>query len=198
MKRRAASWRLLFVPFILASALYLGRHIVMAELGRRLVVEDPIAQADAAVLLAGDSAGERLHAAAKLWRDRVVPRIYVSGPPGIYGINEADAAIQFALRAGYPAEAFIAAKNTGRSTVEEADQLLPMLRAQPGRRLAIVTSNYHTPRAARVWRAKAPEFDIRIVAAPCASYQADAWWTTREGQKIFLVEGVKTIASWSG
>ena len=198
MKRHAARLRLLFVLFILASALYLSRHIVMAELGRRLVVEDPVALADAAVLLAGDYEGERLQTAAKLWRDHVVPKIYVSGPSGIYGINEADAAIQFALRAGYPAEAFVVAKNTSRSTAEEADQLLPMLRAQPGRRLAIVTSNYHTRRAARVWRAKAPDFDIRIVAAPCAIYPPDAWWTTRDGQKTFLFEWEKTIAAWAG
>ena len=196
MTRRAAR-RVVLASLAIVCAAYFARHALFAGFGRFLIIDDGPGLADIAVVLAGDSAGDRILTAAALWKKGLIGKVYVSGPPGMYEINEADAAIQFALRRGFPAEAFVAAKNDARSTAEEADRLLILLRAQPGRRLSVVTGNFHTRRAARIWRAKATGFEVRIVAAP-SRYQPDSWWTDRENQKIFLIEWQKTVAAWVG
>ena len=54
-------------------------------------------KADIAVVLAGDYWGHRLFNGAELVKQGYVPLVLVSGPPGFYGVNEADAAIQFAV-----------------------------------------------------------------------------------------------------
>jgi uncharacterized SAM-binding protein YcdF (DUF218 family) len=64
------------------------------------------------------------------------------------------------------------------------------------RRLLLVTSDFHTRRAARMYRNQAPELEITVVAASDKYFSAEGWWHTREGQKIFLYEWMKTAAAW--
>jgi hypothetical protein len=44
----------------------------------------------------------------------------------------------------------------------------------------------------------APDLDIHMVGAPDRYFTPEAWWKTREGQKTFVQEWAKTIASWFG
>jgi uncharacterized SAM-binding protein YcdF (DUF218 family) len=62
----------------------------------------------------------------------------------------------------------------------------------------LVTSDYHTARAARIYRAAAPDLDMRVVAAPDNYFRADGWWHNREGRKTFVVEWLKTVANALG
>jgi uncharacterized SAM-binding protein YcdF (DUF218 family) len=61
-----------------------------------------------------------------------------------------------------------------------------------------VTSNFHSARAARIFRAAGPEFDIRTVAAPDKYFRPESWWRNREGQKLFFMEWSKTFAGLLG
>jgi uncharacterized SAM-binding protein YcdF (DUF218 family) len=61
-----------------------------------------------------------------------------------------------------------------------------------------VTSNYHTRRAGRIFRSKAPDLEIHMIAAPDRDFTPDGWWKTRQGQKVFLDEWIKTVATWFG
>jgi uncharacterized SAM-binding protein YcdF (DUF218 family) len=62
----------------------------------------------------------------------------------------------------------------------------------------LVTSNYHTARAARLLRKYAPGIDVLAVPASDPAFTPDGWWKTREGQKMFFYESVKTIATALG
>ena len=170
----------------------------LSALGRRLVRDEGPANAEIAVVLAGDFYGNRILRAAELVKQGYVPAVLVSGPHMLYGFYECDLAIPFAVKRGYPESWFIRAPNEALSTRDEATAILADLRRRGVHRFLLVTSDFHTARAARIYRAAAPDLDMRVVAAPDEYFRADSWWHNREGRKIFLVEWLKTVANALG
>jgi uncharacterized SAM-binding protein YcdF (DUF218 family) len=171
---------------------------ILGALGSYLVSAGPPEKADIAVVLAGDSAGNRIRKAGDLVRAGYIPRALVSGPAGIYGFYESDLAIQFAEKAGYPASYFLAFQNHGLSTKDEGEAVVAELRRLGTHTFLLVTSDYHTRRAGRIYRALAPDLRFSVVAAPDQHFSADGWWKNREGRKTFAFEWMKTIAEWFG
>jgi uncharacterized SAM-binding protein YcdF (DUF218 family) len=200
--RRSFLLKSLLAFLLLGAVVYLSRDVWLAAFGRALVHDDGAAKADIAVMLAGDYWGHRLTKAAELVRQGYVPRVLVSGPPGFYGVNEADAAIQYAIGKGYPAEWFIPLRHTALSTREEAVVVLDALRQRNIHSFLLVTSNYHTARARRIYlsaehlRGGGP--DMRVVASGDQFFTAGDWWRNREGQKTVFMEWTKTLTSVFG
>lgn len=196
-KRRAGRGRsiaLFGLLLLLAFIGYATSSLWMAWMGRTLVSQDPAAPADIAVLLAGDMYGERMATAASLVESKLVPRVLVSGPHGVYGTWESDLAIDWAVKQGRPREWFVPLHMDADSTVEEVNALIPWLREHQMKRIIVVTSNFHTRRSREIWRSLAKDFDVRLVAAPCREFDPDQWWRSRRGRKTFLLEWQKTFA----
>lgn len=194
-KSRGFRWLVLIA---LAAAFLAAYPVWLAALGNFLVKAEPPFPADLVVVLAGDGHGNRILKAAELVRQGFAPKVLVSGPGGVYGLHECDLAIPFAGKRGYPAAWFIPLPHDGYSTVEEAQVVLQELRRRQVRRFMVVTSDYHTRRAGRVYRSLAPPAEVRIVAAPDRFFRADSWWRTRQGRKLFVLEWQKTLANWVG
>ncbi|MGO4885267.1 MAG: YdcF family protein [Bryobacteraceae bacterium] len=188
----------ILVLAVVAVLLWATHAWWMAALGCALVHDDGPAKADMAIVLAGDYSGNRVVRAAELVKQGYVPKVLVSGPDMLYGFYECDLAIPFAVKRGYPESWFIRAPNEALSTREEAAAILPDLRRRGVHRFLLVTSDYHTARAARIYRAAAPDLEFRVVAAPDRYFRADGWWHNREGQKTFLIEWMKTVANALG
>ena len=195
-------YRLLFAIVALAAIVYATSGVWLAALGRGLIYNDGPGKADIAVVLAGDYTGGRIVAAAELTRKGYVPLVLVSGPPGFYGLNEADAAIRFITAKGYPAAWFVPLRHTGLSTQAEAGFVLNDLQRRGVHSFILVTSNYHSRRARRLFlkaekkRGGGPE--LRAFAAPDGRYDPAAWWRSREGRKIAFLEWTKTVTSLFG
>jgi uncharacterized SAM-binding protein YcdF (DUF218 family) len=183
---------------LLAATLFFARRVWLRALGEALVSAEGPKPADAVLVLAGDYLGDRILKGAELVRSGFAPRAVISGPAGYYGHYECDLAIPFAVARGYPAEYFVRAPNRAHSTVEEAEAVLPLLRKMGVRSYLLVTSNFHTRRAGRVFRARGPDLEVRVVAAPHRDFAPDTWWFTREGCKYFLIEWQKTLATAAG
>lgn len=199
MARRPSLFLKLGIVSVVLLAILVAAHSWwLARLGWLLVHNDGPAHADIAVVLAGDFYGNRILRAAELVKQGYVPQVLVSGPYGIYGFYECDLAIQFAVKHGYPESWFIRAPNTALSTREEAAVILPDLRRRGVHRFLLVTSNYHTARAARIYRPALRDLDMRVVAAPDLYFTPDGWWHNRQGQKVFLIEWLKTVANGLG
>jgi uncharacterized SAM-binding protein YcdF (DUF218 family) len=197
--RRPSLFLKSIVCIVIGLALAAATHSWwLTAFGRLLVRDEPPARADIAVVLAGDYYGNRIVRAAELVKQGYVPKVLVSGPNMLYGSYECDLEIPFAVRHGYPESWFIRAPNEARSTREEAAAILPDLRRRGVHRYLLVTSNYHTARAARIYRAASPDLDMRVVAAPDESFRPDGWWHNREGQKTFFFEWSKTVANLLG
>ncbi len=185
------------IPLALVAVLALTHRFWLYGLGQFLVLSEEPFKADLVVVLAGDDRGNRILKAAELVQQGWAPQILVSGPRCCYGNRESDLAIAFALRRGYPAPWFIALPNDGESTRGEARAIVAELGRRHVNRFLLVTSNYHTRRAASVYRALAGPGRFRVIAARDWAFN-DRWWQTREGQKQVFFEWTKTLATWLG
>jgi len=183
---------IIFAGFILLSPFWLQYT------GTVLESSEPPRKADAALVLAGDGYGDRMRTAAELARRSFVPKVYVSGPEGFYGLHEDDLAIAWAVKQGYPASYFIPLPMTATSTRQEAEVALPRFRRDGVRSLLVVTNDYHTARAGRVWSEVAPDMNITMVGSPNHRFELRNWWRTREGRKAVFFEWLKAITDKFG
>lgn len=192
-KSRAGLWvfgALLLVVFLL-------RVPILGVLGSYLVRDDPPHHADVVFVLAGDSTGNRILKGAELVRQGYAPKAIVSGPV-IYGIHECDLAIALAEKAGYPESYFVHFEHTAHSTAEEARDAARLIDSMGAKRVELVTSDFHTRRAGRIFRSTMPGLTFDVVSAPDEHFSPHGWWHDREGEKTFVIEWMKTVTSWFG
>jgi uncharacterized SAM-binding protein YcdF (DUF218 family) len=171
---------------------------ILTAMGAYLEQTDPLAKADAALVLDGDGSGNRVLTGAQLVRDGYAPVALISGAAASYGFHACDLAIPFAVKQGYPESYFAHLESEAHSTDEEAHYAIAEIRRRNYHRILLVTSNYHTRRAALLYRKQAPDLTFIAIAAPDVYFTADGWWHNREGRKTFLYEWEKTVATWFG
>jgi uncharacterized SAM-binding protein YcdF (DUF218 family) len=193
-RRRA----ILLLAIVLALAAWFQRERILGTLGAQLVEASAPEKAELAVVLAGDITGRRILTAADLVKNGYAPVALVSGPNRVYGAHECDLAIAFAVKSGYPEAYFAHFENDVWNTGEEVAAIVLELHRRKVHKVLLVTSNFHTRRAAKLFRAAAPEITAIAIASPDDNFTPDGWWRNREGRKIFLTEWEKTIATWLG
>jgi uncharacterized SAM-binding protein YcdF (DUF218 family) len=191
LKRPTRIFALLFLAIVVLGVIF--HTAVLRELGSYLVKADQPEKADIALVLAGDGEGNRILKAAQLARRGYVSKVLVSGPSGLYGQYECDLAIPFAIKSGYPASYFVHFENDALSTKEEAHDAIARLRQMGIHRVLLVTSDYHTRRAGKIFRTAAPDLKFIVVAAPDKYFTPNGWWHNRQGEKIAFNEWTKTL-----
>lgn len=180
------------------GVLYVYPRPVLYPLGAYLVKTDESSKCDCLFVLAGDFHGQRIMKAAELYRAGMAPKVFVSGPEGAYGMTEDELAIPYARKNGAADVPFIGIPNGARSTVTEAQAVLPRLQAEGCRSVMVVTSNFHTRRAGNILRRHWPGLEVRMAAAPTEDFDVNSWWQKREHQKTLFFEWTKTVADWLG
>lgn len=190
--------KVLIAAAVLTALLAATHPVWLAALGRALVRAEAPAPADVAVVLGGDAYGRRVLGGGDLVRKGLVRKALVSGPYGYFGMYECDLAIAFAVKKGYSSEYFVPVPHRALSTAEEAGVLAAELRRRGVHRYLLVTSDYHSARAGRIFRARIPDIEMRVIAVPDEHFDPNRWWSSREGQKRFIVEFQKTVAGFFG
>ncbi len=191
---KAARWfRFLVVLIVLASGAYLFRAWILPPVGQFLVRTDPPQKAEVIVLLAGDTSGFRIRKAAELAQQGLAPKILVSGPDGLYGGYECDFAIDYAVKQGFPASLFERVPHTARSTKTEAEVFIPLLRKMGVKHYILFSSDFHTRRAGKIFRAAGPDLEVTVLGAAHPGLNLSTWWTDREAQKTVWAEFQKTV-----
>ncbi len=178
---------------------WIARDPVLSLCGSALVEDDGAVKADAIVVLGGDGYGSRIIRAAELAQSGYAQRILVDGPVRLLG-TEADDTIRYAATKGYPSSMFEALPlpKDVSSTRAEVQYLGRKLREQGIHSIDLVTSNYHTRRAAWLWRKENPGFPVNVVPAPDPNFAPEGWFKSREGKKTFFYEWAKTLSSHLG
>jgi uncharacterized SAM-binding protein YcdF (DUF218 family) len=195
VRRKSLRWLWIAVA---AVALALAFHTqILGALGSYLVHDEPPGRADVILVLAGDASGGRILKGGELVREGYAPKAIVSGPE-VYGVHECELAIALAERAGYPASYFVHFEHGAHSTAEEAQDAAPLLRSMGAKHVLLVTSDFHTRRAGRIFRAAMPDIAFDVVGADDAHFTPNGWWKDREGRKTFVTEWMKTVAAWFG
>ena len=189
---------ILSVAFVaLALGLYAVHPYYLSAMGRYLIVSDPLARADAIIVLAGGAPkDERLLQAIKLWEAGKAPHVVLSARLADWQSIEDHTSWRHAKKLRLlPDSALSAFTHEADSTKEEAKLVLSFVREQGYRSVIIVTSNFHTRRSKKVYQEQWASADVnfRISAAPTSKFRPDDWWTRRTDSRTFFYEFTKTI-----
>ena len=182
---------------VLACAVWILRVPLMTAAGAALVENESPRKAQAILVLGGDDFGTRIIKAAQLATSGYAPTVLVSLSPSLVSCD-CQTTIAYAVRSGYPASMFQIVITDADSTRSEATFFGQYLKAHDFRDILLVTSNFHTARAAYLWHKQVPWFQFRVVAAPDRFFTPSSWWKTRNGQKTFFLEWCKTLAARLG
>jgi uncharacterized SAM-binding protein YcdF (DUF218 family) len=197
-RRRLAAFGV--VALCAAALLLVFSYRILWSLGAILDSSEAPQKADMLVVIGGDARGNRILRAGELVREGYAPKVLVSGQGAMYGHHESDLAIDFAVAHNYPRDEFIPFRYPALSTVDEAAADIRQLRELGVHKYLLVTSPYHTARAARIFRREGRRegagLEVRTVSAPDPYWQNGEWWKSREGRKLWFLEAVKTLADW--
>ena len=191
---------LLFVLLVFASAWFVPRA------GRLLIAEDPLARADAIVVLAGSRA-ERWLEAVDLYRDGWAPRIVLSPghvepaeallrERGVPFPSDAELAREAMTRLNVPATAVSILPYDLDNTAQEAEAVHRAAAAGGWRQVIVVTSKYHTRRTAFAFSRELRGSGIRAIvrASRYDPFDPERWWTRRPDFRIVTYELQKLLA----
>ena len=167
-------------------------------LGAALIRDDPLHPADAILVLGGESReGDRVQHAVKLFKRGLAPLLVLSGTPMGFRTHEAEVMRQHAEFLGVPPARILSVKHDSDSTREEAGVVVPILKRRGLKEVILVTSNYHTARAKRIFERAAGLYGPHFLASPVNDglFEPDGWWKRRRFAKTFVYEAIKTV--WS-
>jgi uncharacterized SAM-binding protein YcdF (DUF218 family) len=199
--RRRRWLRRLLPPVLLVLALALLHPWLLPLAGAYLDASTPPHPVDD-VLVLGGGADTRPFVAAALYKAGLAKRVLLPtvlpSPESADGLVPADHEIMrhVLLKRGVPAEAIVLLPGEVGSTAEEARALGRYLDEHPGRRVAVVTNDYHTRRARWIFRTEigVRAADLAFFAAPTDDFDASDWWRSETGFKRYADEYVKLLA----
>jgi uncharacterized SAM-binding protein YcdF (DUF218 family) len=149
-------------------------------------VESGRVRADVIVVLGGGS-HDRPEQAAELFKERIAPRILVSG------LGDGPIYRRSLIQAGVPSQSILM-EDQSRTTRENAILAVNLLRRQGAQHVIIVTSWYHSRRALACFEHYAPEIQFYS----CPSYFANTrpdWVRHGLAHRIYL-EYPKLLGYW--
>jgi uncharacterized SAM-binding protein YcdF (DUF218 family) len=183
------------------AAVALGLASLLCFGGYLLVASEPLPQhAQVAVMLDGSLAGVRARRAEamRLLGEGKVDQVMLSlGETTYWGESLPEVAHRYLTKQYGPALAdqVVVCIAEVSSTAEEAEALRPCLEQHGWRSIIVVTSNYHTRRARKIWRetlAKAnPPFILTVHGVFDGDFQPRGWWRQRTYAKTWLLEVTK-------
>jgi uncharacterized SAM-binding protein YcdF (DUF218 family) len=198
--RRAVLWLSAGIAVAGLSAL-----LFLPGAGRFLVVADPPEHADAIVVLAG-SYPDRILEAVELYREGLAPRILLCREPDTGGFRRADQLgvtlprphdlnRMVAEQLGVPSAAIEVLDRAGGSTYEEAQIVLDQVKRRGYSSVILVTSKYHTRRAAAIYRFLAAG-GVTLIVRPARDddFQSEGWWRDRVSTRRLIIEYQKLLS----
>jgi uncharacterized SAM-binding protein YcdF (DUF218 family) len=194
-------FKLIFLLFLAAIlfALYLVRDPLLGMAGGFWIVQDPLAPADAIIVLSDDNvAGDRANRAAELYKARWAPLVVASGRMLRSYASVSELMDHDLIQHGVPASAIVIFHHSAQNTLEEAKALRGLVGQNRWRRVIIVTSSFHTRRARYIFRrVLPPDVEIEMAPASDSDYDPNSWWQHRESVKLFFHElGGMFVSMW--
>lgn len=156
-------------------------------------------------MVLGGGAGTRPFVAAEIVRagmarNVLLPRFSESDEAldGI-AVSESEMIRRVLLKSGVPEEVIIELHDFVDSTQSEAESLASYLHEYPNLGVAVVTNDYHTRRARRLF-SRACGNDLQnlcLVGAPTDGFDASNWWRSEAGLVTYLNEFLKLLLAYA-
>lgn len=191
MKR---SFAVLGIVLLIVAGLYFFHPLILDRMAKFLVVRDNLEKADVIVVLGGDSNGERVEEAVKLYKQGYAKHVLMSGGPLAWNLTHAQWMKKQAVESGVP-EKSILLQDKSRSTIDDANFSLPIIVDHNFKSVILVTSPPHTRRAADVFRKVFSKDGIEISVQPVekSEFNPDRWWTRHEDTSSVVWEYVAMV-----
>jgi uncharacterized SAM-binding protein YcdF (DUF218 family) len=188
-------------------AMVLAAVLLILNVGRWLVTEDPLAKAQAIVVLSGRLPMRAL-AAAQLYRQGFAPEIWLTHPAepaaslaalDIPADGEDVYNTRVLLHEGVPAQAIRVLPSPIVNTADELAEIAAALPADKSGTVIIVTTKAHTRRVRALWKHLAGDRGRAIVrAAPNDPFDPAHWWRTSGDALDVVRECLGILNAWSG
>ncbi len=199
--------RALRILLVLGCAIILFVAVAFREVGKWLVVEDPIAQCRAIAVLSG-SMPLRAIEAARLYRQGYAPEVWLthSAEPGAtleaMGIpfaGEDYYNTRILIHEGVPQGAIRILDPPIVNTADEIKVIASALSGEQDRSVIIVTTKAHTRRTRLLWRKLAAGRGRAIVRAASGDpFEAGRWWRTSGDALDVVREVLGLLNAWAG
>ncbi len=194
-------FRLLFLLFFFGflAFVYVVRHPLMRFAAESWMVNDPVAQADAIIVLGDDNyAGDRAFHAAELYRTGMAPVVVASGRMLRPKTSLAEIMAADLVSFGVPEASVVKFSHRAGNTQQEAEALAGLIASRGWKRILVVTSNYHARRARFIFQRVLPSnLSVQVSGAHDSQFEPSRWWETRQGQKLFMNELLGyVVARW--
>jgi uncharacterized SAM-binding protein YcdF (DUF218 family) len=190
---------------LLALLLAVLAALPLLRAAGHFLIEDQLpAAADAIVVLTG-SYPDRILEAVALYRDGLAPRLVLCREPenaGFRRLRELGVQVprlfelnrSVAEQLGVPPAAITVLDRPAGSTYSEAEVVLEWARAHGVRAILLVTSKYHSRRAARIYRHLGGD-DLTVISRPARDddFDPDTWWRDRASTRRVVIEYQKLL-----
>ena len=207
---KATSWRrniLIFLFLFFLVLLFI--QAIFQNLGKWLIVEDPLEKAAAIVILGGQPPYRAMEGAS-LYKGGWAPEIWVLSPVipeetevlaemGIEWMKEERLNRMILGRLGVPSSAIRVLPERVKNTVEEVRLVSSLLREKRAQRVILVTSKVHTRRTRATWRAlvgKSPRAIVRF--AKRDPFSPASWWRYTDDALAVVREIFGLLNVWAG
>jgi len=194
---------------VVIALVVVGHGPVLRLIGRALVVEDPVAKADAIVVVAGGTPS-REEAAARLFREGLAPDVVLSNqftPDRVRQLitmgarrfdYQGESRVVLEQR-GVPAQAIVALSQPVKTTEAELKVVGEAARSRGWRRVILVTSPQHSRRVKLVWSRQAPaDIESIVRVAEDDDFLDGDWWRKRREAEAILHEYLGLAAIYLG
>ncbi len=167
--------------------------LTLAAFSGRFLVVDQVQTADAIVVLAGETEVRPARGADLLNRGYAPVMILdVPDVEKVYGWSQTELAQRYVQQLPH-ADRIRICPIMGRSTQAEVHDAAACLQQVPGRRILLVTSEYHTQRAVRIFSKEDPSHDYSVAAAFDPREFGVNWWQRRQWAKTNFYEWVRLL-----
>jgi len=182
---------------LILALLYIGHGFILEKAGRYLYYKDEMKPADVIVVLAGEET-ERVEYGVKLFKEGWArkDRMILAGGPLVWKYTWASLMKEQAAFLGVPKNDILV-EDKSRTTEEDARYTKDILKKYEYKSLILVTSPYHSRRAARIFR-KVMGDNIKVISAPSEEswFSFDEWWKRSRDRRSVFSEYSKFIYLW--